>query len=565
MLPWAVMGAFDDTRAKTQLKALHEKGEERLVQALAGQAGLAYINLHGTSINPSALARISQKDAREAQMVAFDEAEQQIAVALRHPQHPKVKEVRERLKSEGLDVITYLASAASIAHGIDRYKDLKKTAPQRQGVLDINPAEIAEFSNTITSHEAVVQHLQAIEHTDSKERVSHTIALLFGGALALGASDVHIEPEDETIRLRFRIDGVLVDITDIARTLYGTLNARLKLLSGVKLNVTSRAQDGRFTFQIGARTLEVRTSVIPGTYGESIVMRLLDPDAAAFTFHTLGLNKPLAALMETELRRPNGAIITTGPTGSGKTTALYAFLQEVHTPQVKIITIENPVEYKLPGIVQTQVDQTYTFEAGLRSVLRQDPDIIMIGEIRRHEVANITMQAALTGHLVFSTLHTNNAAAAFPRLLDLGVDARTIGNAVNVVLGQRLVRTLCKECKKERPATTQEATLVARITGEPVAALTVYDAVGCDACNGQGYRGRVGVFEGIAVDNAVEEAIMNDPREQTIRRAALPQGIPTMQQDGVQKVREGVTSLEELARVVDVYNTHLPEYQKENE
>jgi type II secretory ATPase GspE/PulE/Tfp pilus assembly ATPase PilB-like protein len=251
-------------------------------------------------------------------------------------------------------------------------------------------------------------------------------------------------------------------------------------------------------------------------------------------------------------------ILTTGPTGSGKTTALYAFLRAVHSPEVKVITIEDPVEYKVDGIVQTQVEEDYTFASGLRSVLRQDPDIIMVGEIRDQEVAETAVHAAETGHLVFSTLHTNSAAGAFPRLIDLGVDARLIGSSANIILGQRLVRKLCDNCKHQRAATTEEKDKITRIlAGHPkpptlTEPLMVYEAKGCDQCAGTGFKGRQGIFEAIRVDQAVEDAVINDPREHVILAAAKPQGIPTMPEDGIEKVLSGVTSLAELERVVDL-------------
>jgi len=256
-----------------------------------------------------------------------------------------------------------------------------------------------------------------------------------------------------------------------------------------------------------------------------------------------------------KLARPNGAFITTGPTGSGKTTALYAFMQEVHRPEIKIITIEDPVEYKLENIVQTQVSDEYTFASGLRAILRQDPDVIMVGEIRDREVAETAVHAALTGHLVFSTLHTNSALGAFPRLIDLGVDSRMIGSAFNIVLGQRLVRKLCEHCRRERDTTSEEQKLVARIMDRPVAVTTVYESSGCEKCGQSGFRGRIGIYEAVVVDKAVEEAIIRDPRESTIAKAAAPQEIPSMQQDGMLKVLSGITSLDELSRVIDLYNT----------
>jgi type II secretory ATPase GspE/PulE/Tfp pilus assembly ATPase PilB-like protein len=252
------------------------------------------------------------------------------------------------------------------------------------------------------------------------------------------------------------------------------------------------------------------------------------------------------------LGRPNGAIITTGPTGSGKTTALYSFLLAIHKPGIKILTLEDPIEYKLPGIVQTQVSHNFTFAEGLRAMLRQDPDVILVGEIRDREVAETAVQAALTGHLVFSTLHTNNAAGAFARLIDLGVDPRTIGSACNIILAQRLVRILCTKCKVERDITTEEQKMIQGILEQPIAIHTVFDAKGCDACGGSGYKGRIGVFEAILIDDSVEAAVINDTRESIILEAAKHQNIPSMQQDGVLKALAGTTSLDELSRVLDL-------------
>jgi type II secretory ATPase GspE/PulE/Tfp pilus assembly ATPase PilB-like protein len=259
-----------------------------------------------------------------------------------------------------------------------------------------------------------------------------------------------------------------------------------------------------------------------------------------------------------EVKRPNGLIVTTGPTGSGKTTALYAFLRKAHSPDVKIITIENPVEYKVDGIVQTQVSEEYTFASGLRAILRQDPDIIMVGEIRDREVAETAIHAAQTGHLVFTTLHTNSAVGAFPRLIDLGVDYRVIGNSVNMVLGQRLVRVLCESCKTSRTANEAESALIEDILAthpKPPTAprpFTIFESTGCPVCNHTGFKGRQGVYEAIKVDQYVEEAIITDPREHIILQAAKAQGIPSMAEDGIEKVLQGITSLTELKRVVDL-------------
>lgn len=548
------MPQFNDEAQQKRMAELRHREEETLISALAPKYGLAYIDLGDVAIDVDALRLVTEAEARRAEIAIFARGNENVSVAVRNPNNPHLEEVLQPVRDLHIVPNLFLASLNSIAHAWERYHDVKKSTTEVRGVLDVNLDSIKEIMGTISSHLDVGSKLAEIEQSKSAERVSHTIEVIFGGALALGASDVHIEPESFSVRVRYRLDGVLWDVADIPSEIYKLTISRLKLLSGLKLNIRNEAQDGRFTFDIGTRKVEIRSSVIPGAFGESIVMRLLDPDASSFTLERLGLNAKLAEVIAEELARPNGALITTGPTGSGKTTALYAFLQAVHTPQVKIITLEDPVEYKLPGIVQTQVNPHYTFSEGLRSILRQDPDVIMVGEIRDREVAETAVHAALTGHLVFSTLHTNSAVGAFPRLIDLGIDSRMIGSAFNIILGQRLVRRLCDACKRERDITTEEQKLITRIMEQPVAIHSIHEAVGCAACGMSGYKGRIGVFEAVRVDDAVEQAIINDPREIAILEAAKPQGIPTMQQDGIMKVLAGITALDEVSRVLDLYN-----------
>lgn len=554
-----IMPQFDDSKINQKLATLEQSAEENGARMLAPKYNLQYTNLRGITIDTDALGLVPEAAAREAGVAVFLQQQKQLSVAIQNPANPKTEDVLQSLEQKGYTIIGYLVTLASLEHAWLRYKDVRGATAEKHGVLDVSPEAIVAFQKEIETHLDVASKILDVQQGNNTEKASRTIEVLFAGALALGASDIHIEPEQNAVRLRYRLDGVLWDITNVDKTIYGLLGSRVKLLSGLLLNVHNEAQDGRFTFDVGTKNIEVRTSVIPGAYGESIVMRLLDPDASGFTLEGLGLNSALRAVIEEELGRPNGAIVTTGPTGSGKTTALYAFMQQVHTPETKIVTIEDPVEYKLPGIVQTQVDEDYTFAQGLRAILRQDPDVIMVGEIRDREVAETAVNAALTGHLVFSTLHTNSAAGAFPRLLDLGVDARTIGSSINLVLGQRLVRVLCDACKVRRDATAEEQRVIAGVLGEAPHQHTVYVAKGCDVCGGSGYKGRRGVFEGIRVDKAVEEAVIRDPREVNIIAAARPQGIPTLAEDGIQKVLDGITSLDELERVVDLHNTRTEE------
>ena len=565
------MPKFDDTFSTERMAEIRRKEEESLIRSLAAQYGMQYVNLRGVSISPEALDAIPEKTAREATMVAFETVRKKLSVAVRNPYDEKTVAVLDSLKKQGFVLSVMMTTQEDLDHAWDRYKDRINTNEVKRGVLDIDEKNIEGKVKTFKMPEDVAKAVIDIRTLNSVRRISESIEIIFSGALALGASDIHIEPEEKTVRMRYRLDGVLHNVTDLERFAYERIISRLKLLSGMLLNVRDEAQDGRFTFTVFDKQIEVRSSVIPGADGESIVMRLLDPTVASFNIDQLGINQILYNVMIEELQRPNGMVITTGPTGSGKTTALYAFLRKTHTPEVKIITIENPVEYKVEGLVQTQVSEDYTFASGLRAVLRQDPDIIMVGEIRDREVAETAVHAAQTGHLVFSTLHTNSAVGAFPRLIDLGVDYRMIGTSVNIILGQRLVRVLCEHCKKGNPATAEEMELVHKVLKthpkppplpEP---LLIFVPAGCEKCNQSGYKGRQAVYEAIRVDEAVEEAVVRDPREHIILEAAKPQGIPTMAEDGIDKVVQGLTSLPELRRVVDLSDgRHMLEDIKTN-
>lgn len=566
------MPQFDTTFSAEKMSEIRRKEEDHLVSQLAKKYGLPYIDLRGVTINPQALRIISEVEAREAEAVAFETVRKKLSVAIHNPNAQKSKELLQRLEDAGYELSVFMTSPESLRHGWERYKDRKQTDAVKHGVLNIDQKNIEKQAQVFKTPESIKKHIDSIRTLNNARRISETIEVIFAGALALGASDIHIEPEEHGIRLRYRLDGVLHDIMDMEKKIHERIISRLKLLSGMILNKHHQAQDGRFTFTVGEKQIEVRASIIPGAEGESIVMRLLDPSVASFNMDQLGLNEILYSVMTEELKRPNGLIITTGPTGSGKTTALYAFLRKAHRPEVKIITIENPVEYKVDNIVQTQVDDNYTFASGLRAILRQDPDIIMVGEIRDREVAETAIHAAQTGHLVFSTLHTNSAVGAFPRLIDLGVDYRIIGSAVNLVLGQRLIRLLCEHCKKPRSATKQEQRVITQVLKthpKPPAfeaPFTLYDAQGCEKCNHTGFKGRQGVYEAIRVDDAVEEAVVRDPREHVILEAAQKQGIPSMAEDGIEKVVRGTTSLVELQRVVDLQTgRHTTTLDKEAE
>jgi type IV pilus assembly protein PilB len=549
------MPQFDDADMSEKLAELKRHEEESLMRALAQKYGHSYANLQGVTINTEALRLVPEDVARASEIAVFDRAGSRLSVATRNPAKAATKQVLDEL-AKRYTVSVFVASVASLEYAWARYHDIKQTEASEKGVMAFVEKEVEEVSSRTKTLDDVAERITSLAKSDRAHQVSEILEVILGSAIALHASDVHIEPEEHVVRLRFRLDGVLVDIMDIPKPLYELLRSRLKLLSGLKLNKSDIAQDGRFTITHSGTELDIRSSIIPGGFGESIVMRLLDPGSATKSIDDLALNSILRAVIDEEVKRPNGMIVTTGPTGSGKTTALYALLRYIHTSEVKIITLEDPIEYKIEGIVQTQVSAHYHFADGLRAVLRQDPDVILVGEIRDREVAETALHAAQTGHLVLSTLHTNSAAGAFPRLIDLGIDREMIGSAVNLVLGQRLVRVLCDACKKKRPATQAEIELMTKILRDsapaPTRATEVYDAVGCEACNNTGYRGRIGVFEGIRVTKEVSDTVIEDPREVVIEESARSQHIPTMAQDGVMKVLAGTTSLEELARVVDL-------------
>jgi len=400
---------------------------------------------------------------------------------------------------------------------------------------------------------------KAMEGTFSKT-ISETMEALMGGSINLDASDVHIEPEGKRIKIRIRIDGVLQEVVDVDEKVYKGLLSRIKLLSGIKLNITDRAQDGRFSVILEKTPIEVRVATIPTEYGESIVMRLLNPKNL-IDLEELGLRKDLLEVLKEEIKKTTGMIIVTGPTGSGKTTTLYASLEKIKNPGIKIITIEDPIEYKLEGITQTQVEPAkgYTFANGLKAIVRQDPDVILVGEIRDGETANIAIQAALTGHLVLSTLHTNDAAGTIARLVNLEVKPYDIGPALNMTVAQRLIRKVCKKCKRMREASEEELekfkkSLVSLPAGIEIPkigkGLKLAQVVGCEDCNFTGFRGRSGIFEVILFDSEMEKFILKEQSIAALREKAKEKGMITMYQDGLIKVLNGMSTIEEVERVV---------------
>lgn len=554
------MPVFDEDKQNKKILDLRKEEEEELTSAMSSKFGLPYLDLSVTPINIDALRVISEAETRESLMAVFNEINKKLSIGILSPNNQNTLKSVEKLKDKGYRIELYMVSHASLQKVWDRYKDLSYSFETKSGALDISNEQITEFLRQVHTITDVQKLIGEVLNLKKSYRISRIMEIILAGAIATNSSDVHLEPEETYVRLRYRLDGILTDILEFDLETFRLLLSRIKLISNLKLNLGG-AQDGRFSIKLNDTEIEIRTSLLPGAYSESVVMRVLNPDAISVPLEELGIHPRLLEIILRELGKPNGMILNTGPTGAGKTTTLYAFLKRVHEPGVKIITIEDPIEYHLPGVVQTQTDEklNYTFAEGLRSALRQDPDIIMVGEIRDGETAEIAINSALTGHLVFSTLHTNTAAGTFPRLIDLGVNPKVISSAINIVMAQRLVRKLCAHCKKQIVLEGDDKKIVDRIV------LTIKDktyfngldmthtwkAVGCEKCNMTGYLGRIGIYEGIMMDDAIENIVVNNPSDREIKKAAEGQAILDLAQDGVIKVIQGTTTVDELRRTID--------------
>lgn len=436
---------------------------------------------------------------------------------------------------------------------------------QISGKVEIPPQKLAELRKTLK------------DASDFKEKIQSCLAgpatglleVILGGAACLGVSDIHIEPRAEDVRIRARIDGLLRDVLVFERKTYDVFLSRSKLISGTKLNVSDQPQDGRFTVSTGEGEIEIRVSILPTEYGESVVFRILNPKGLV-GLEGLGLRNDLLKFIQAEIRKPNGMLIITGPTGAGKTTTLYALLKEIKRPEIKIITIEDPIEYHLEGISQTQVapEKGYDFASGLLSVMRQDPNVILVGEIRDLETCEVALQAALTGHLVLTTLHTNDAAGTISRLINLGAKPSNIGPAVNAVVAQRLVRRVCPKCFQTKTISDRDYNRIKKalkgipenveikgvgLIGQLKPDVKLAQAKGCKYCNQIGYRGRVGIFEAFAADDEVEAFVLKNQSIAELKKLIIEKGMLTLYQDGLLKVLEGITTIEEVERVIGEY------------
>jgi type IV pilus assembly protein PilB len=546
----------------TKLEKIRREAEERDAKKRAEERGVPYLDIATIPVTLDAVKRIPEDAARAAAAVGLQVKDRSFAIGVYDPAFPETKKLLQDLKASGMEAKLHILSKAALEQTWKMYQFVPAAVEHITGDIHLEKQKLDELTRRFKNFPDFVGEMAAKDmlHLPTTELFQFIIA----GALAAKASDIHIEAEEHGARVRFRMDGILHDaISALAIHNYANIITRIKLLSQLKINVRGEAQDGRFTIKLPGKEMEVRVSLIPSEFGETVVMRLLDPDSISVDLPQLGLRPDDLKLVEVELSRPNGLILNTGPTGSGKTTTLYAFIRHVTNPEIKIITVEDPIEYRIQGIEQTQVDAEagYTFASGLRSILRQDPDVILVGEIRDKETADIALQAALTGHIVFSTLHTNDAIGAVPRLVDLGVSAATVGPALSLMIAQRLVRKLCENCKKAVPLSAGDAerakkfveNLPKRVDKAPYQKLfapgavpVVYEKVGCEVCNNFGYKGRIGIFEFLRSDENFQEAIVQNASSLALKKIAIRQEMISMQKDGILKVLIGMTTFDEV-------------------
>lgn len=521
--------------------------EDYFTELLSPYYGVPVVNLkkEGQIIDPSVLELIPEAYAKSKSIVLFEhDKEKGIAkVAMLDPfDYDTIEYVRAKLN---VWVEPYLTTFTSLRYGLKHYK-------KKVGV---------EFSQIIS--ENIEQSLALAEEKDvSKTAVAVPIVSILDNvidhAVALSTSDIHFEPLEHELLVRFRIDGIMQEILSLPKAIAPILVARVKILGSMQIDEHRMPQDGRFSFEMDdGGNIDVRVNIMPVFHGEKVEMRILKSSARPLTLKDLGMSDEGIALLYNEIKKPHGMILVTGPTGHGKTTTLYAVLHILNTPSVNITTIEDPVEYEFPRVNQTQVNPKagITFANGLRALLRQNPDIIMIGEIRDNETVEIAIHAALTGHLVLSSLHTNDAPSALPRLLDMGAPAFLLSSTVNLVIAQRLVRRICTSCIESYSASPEIMRLIkaqVELTGDTVASIpaTLFRGKGCKVCGNSGFQGQVGIFELFRINDAVREMILREAPISEVRKKAIEDGMTTMFEDGLVKVEKGVTTIEEILRVV---------------
>jgi len=531
------------------------ESKERKTEAHARSINMPYVDFHKTTIDREALALMKQTEMEKLRSAVFLNYNGQLLMAAVEPTDAVRARLSELAKEFHAFGTLYLISEASYKKALEEHSRIPKKKSITKTV-SITADDLKRYEKDVADLGNLSKKIKDIPLTD-------VITIILAAAVQSDVSDVHIEAEEAGIKLRFRIDGVLHDMAELDRDMWKQVISRIKLLSKLKLNISTRPQDGRISIELPDDKLDIRVSTLPTSYGESVVMRLLRSSSVGLEFEDLGLRGKSFMDLKREIERPNGMILTTGPTGSGKTTTLYAILNKLNDEETKIITLEDPVEYKLAGVNQSQIDKSgdYDFAKGLRSILRQDPDIVMVGEIRDLETADVAINAALTGHLVLSTLHTNDASGAIPRFLSMGVKPFLLAPAINAVIGQRLVRKICEKCKEEVELDNQALTRVMNVIGsipensgfavDKTKELKFYRGAGCDQCD-KGYKGRSGIYEVFIMTAEIEKMILaGQVSEHDIKEITQKEGMVSMVQDGILKALDGITTIEEVFRVTE--------------
>ncbi len=535
------------------LQDIRQQEEEKQTEAKAKKFDLPYINLVGMPIPQEVLDTIPEDIAKKYKIVPYIKVDKRVRLAVIDPHASKINAIIKKLgQGSGYSFDITLASKSSLAYALKLYKLF--TSEKVKG--DKDKVEIQY--KTPEKFEKEIKTLKQLKEKITTIPTTEIVDTILGGAVALCASDIHIEPQYNEVRIRFRIDGVLQDVALFPRKIFPLVVSRIKFLSRLKIDVTRVPQDGRFYIKIKDRKIDIRVATLPCAYGENIELRLFDQEAEHLSLDRLGLEKENFKKVSQNIQKTSGMILVCGPTGSGKTTTLYAVLEILNKPEVKIITLEDPIEYHLPGIIQSQVDPEtrYDFKNGLRSILRQDPDILMVGEIRDYDTADMAVHAGLTGHIVLSTLHTNDASGALPRMIDMGIKKYLLISAVNAIIAQRLVRRICDKCKKEYKPGKKVQEEIERIFKnipqkhkQGIKPVKFYRGEGCDFCNNTGHKGRVGIFEVLTPNDEIKNLVLDIASTSEIKEAAIKSGMITLEQDGMLKVLEGITTPEEVWRV----------------
>lgn len=529
------------------LGMLNREEEEEQTLKRAQSQGMAYVNLVGYSLDSQTLSVIPEEFVRDYGLIAYAKSGKNIKVATLDPQNAVIRSALKTLEetTDHKFFIT-MVSRSSIRYGQKVY-DL--IVPRKTGE-EVSLEEEISLKGEVKSLDELKGKIQGVPTTE-------IVDLILIGAVSAGASDIHLEPTQKELRIRYRIDGFLHDIALFPKEEIKPITSRIKFLAKLKLDITREPQDGKFFVKTKDKRIDIRVSSLPAASGENLVLRLFDKEAQSLVLEELGLIGNDYKKVEGSLQKSSGMVLVCGPTGSGKTTTLYAILDRLNKPGINIITLEDPIEYSLSGITQSQVDEGagYDFQTGLRSILRQDPDIIMIGEIRDKDTAEMATHAALTGHIVLSTLHTNDAPGAIPRLIDLGVKPFLIVNAISLIIAQRLVRKICESCKEEyEPAPEIKEEIKKALSNLPGQTINsdhrLYRGKGCQKCHQTGYKGRIGIFEILPITEEINKLILKGASGSEIKKEALASGMKTMEQDGLLKAIQGMTSAEEVWRVV---------------